>query len=112
MRLDPQMLDTPGHFAFTLHNQVGEEVGILWLSRGDPGNREAFWIYDIMVHPDHRRKGFGTQTLFALDAFVIEQGLDRIGLHVFGHNHGARALYDSTGYEIITVSGVKEISGD
>ncbi|MCI0712244.1 MAG: GNAT family N-acetyltransferase [Chloroflexi bacterium] len=99
MQLVPQKLETPGHFVFTLHNPDGEVVGHLWISRRPMGDDEGFWIYDIEVKEAHRRKGYGTQALLALEAFTKSEGLDRIGLHVFGHNSGARTLYEKMGYD-------------
>jgi ribosomal protein S18 acetylase RimI-like enzyme len=44
--------------------------------------REFVWIYDIITHEQFRRMGYA------------RLGAEKIELHVFGHNHGARALYE------------------
>lgn len=99
MQLVPQKLETPGHYMFTLYNPDGDEVAHLWVARRPMGGSEGFWIFDIEVKEAHRRKGYGTQALLALEGFAKNNGLDHIGLHVFGHNYGARALYEKMGYD-------------
>ena len=34
-----------------------------------------------------------------LERVAREGGVHHLGLHVFGHNHGARRLYESLGFE-------------
>jgi RimJ/RimL family protein N-acetyltransferase len=38
-------------------------------------------------------------------------GLQRLGLHVFAHNHGARALYESLGYAVASLNMLKPLDG-
>ena len=37
------------------------------------------------------------------------QGLETLALHVFGHNPGARALYEKLGYEITNINMAKHL---
>jgi ribosomal protein S18 acetylase RimI-like enzyme len=37
--------------------------------------------------------------------------VDRIGLHVFGHNERASSLYRKMGYEVTDLTMYKEIKG-
>ena len=86
-----------------------EEVGIVWylIDRNQPQPR-AF-ICEFEIWEDYRRQGYGTQALHALEAKIRSQGINQIGLHVFGHNHPARALYEKIGYRATSVTMVKEI---
>jgi ribosomal protein S18 acetylase RimI-like enzyme len=71
-------------------------VGILWLG---PQDEATFWVMDIEVEPEHRRKGYGRAAMLLAEERVRELGLPYLGLNVFGHNPNARELYASLGYE-------------
>jgi hypothetical protein len=47
--------------------------------------------------------------MLAMEAEVKAMGLDRISLHVFGHNPGARRLYEKLGYETTNVYMAKQL---
>ena len=72
------------------------------------GRRQAF-IYDFRTLDEFHRQGYGTQAMIALEDEVRKLGIDTIGLHVFGHNHAARALYEKVGYEVTDVHMAKHL---
>jgi ribosomal protein S18 acetylase RimI-like enzyme len=76
-----------------------EPVGWLWLG---PGDDDALWIYDIVIAPDRRDRGFGASTLRAVEEIARSRGLGAVGLNVFGHNPRAKALYEAVGFETVT----------
>jgi GNAT superfamily N-acetyltransferase len=55
-----------------------------------------------VVGEDQRRKGYGAAIMNAGALWAREHGHPSLGLNVFAHNSGARALYDSLGY-VVTV---------
>jgi len=61
------------------------------------------------VLEDLRGQGYGTQTLQAVEDMVRQMGISEIWLHVFGHNTGARRLYERLGYEVTNVSMCKKM---
>ena len=70
--------------------------------------RTCRWLSSVFVtYP-------GTVTaraaMIAIEDEVRQLGIDRIGLHVFGHNRGAWALYDQLGYEVTNVNMAKTIT--
>jgi ribosomal protein S18 acetylase RimI-like enzyme len=67
-------------------------------------------IYDFVVYEEFRRRGYGRQTLTALEEKAKELGLDTISLHVFGHNQSAIALYQQAGYETTSLYMAKKLS--
>jgi ribosomal protein S18 acetylase RimI-like enzyme len=69
-------------------------VGILWIAVDGP----KAYIYDIEVHADHRRRGYGREILDAGALAARDLGAEVLGLNVFGHNDAARALYERAGY--------------
>ena len=94
-QLIPQGQDSPGMEFFT--GWVGAEpVGRLWLNVDQP----MAFVYDVEVLEEQRRKGYGAGLMNAAAAWSRDHGHPAIGLNVFAHNPGARALYDRLGYRV------------
>ncbi|MFI5271743.1 MAG: GNAT family N-acetyltransferase [Ktedonobacterales bacterium] len=72
-------------------------VGELWVFVDDAQKR-AF-IYFIGTDEAYRGKGYGQQTLEALEAAMRPLGVRHIALNVFGANTTARRLYERMGYQ-------------
>ncbi len=106
-RLLPQGLATPGNWLFAIEAE-SERVGILWVAGQERGR---LFIYDIEIDPEHQRRGYARGALEALDRVAADLGYSSIGLHVFGFNEGARALYRLTGYVETDVTMVKDLPG-
>ena len=92
-QLVPDGQRSPGMVFFTAR-VGGEPVGRLWLCTLDP----MAFVYDVEVLEDQRRKGYGAAIMNAGALWSREQGHAVLGLNVFAHNPGARALYDRLGY--------------
>ncbi len=100
----PDGLDTPNHYLFTIEDEtLGKKVGILWLAVEEREGGPRAFVYDVEIDPAYRRQGYGSQALEALEDKVRELGLTRIMLHVFGHNHAARAMYEKLEYETVNL---------
>lgn len=98
MRLElPQGIETPGQELFTASVE-GSEVGYLWLGLRHRDGRPHVFILDIEVAEDQRRRGYGRELMHAAEREARRMGAESIGLHVFGFNTGAMALYESLGY--------------
>ncbi len=89
----PAGRDSPGHHLWTAYDGH-VPVGILWIFAGG----DAAFIYDIEVRTDQRRLGYGREILDAGALAARRLGAEAVGLNVFGHNDGARALYETAGY--------------
>ena len=96
----PDGMETRDNYLRTIVDESSSErVGTIWYAvRRDEG-REYVFIYDFEILDEHRRKGYGTDTLKHLDGVVRGMGLNLISLHVFAHNGAARSLYEKVGYE-------------
>ncbi len=96
----PQGVHTPGQF-LRKGMADGGEVGFLWISM--PGNPypSMAWVAEIEVAAAHRSRGHGSAMLLAGEADLVERGVHRVGLHVFGANTGARNLYRRLGYRML-----------
>lgn len=105
----PEGVATRGHYLYSVRDEsVPAEVGTVWISPRDSGR--SLWIYDIIVHDGFRRRGYASRMLRLVEDRARELGADKIELHVFGHNHGARALYEKLGYTPTSINMAKPLS--
>jgi GNAT superfamily N-acetyltransferase len=104
----PDGRETPDHVLWTIEDDGGQDVGILWIAP-HPTLPDAIWIYDFAVVPEARGQGIGRAALDALDAWARERGIAQIGLHVFGSNDVARRLYLRAGFVETDVTMVKRL---
>ena len=73
-------------------------VGRLSLGRDPhPASRHVADL-GLMVAAGHRRQGIGRALLEQAVAWAAEVGVRKLELHVFPHNEGAIALYESFGF--------------
>lgn len=95
----PDGLATPNQYLFSLKDEaLGTQVGRLWFAVRDEGSKPTAFVFNIVIFEAFRRHGYGSQAMQALEEKVRELGLSTISLHVFGHNHTARAMYEKLGY--------------
>jgi len=114
LRFLPEGLATPGHRLLVAESAEGSAVGWAWLGLTDPrtGSTESAYLYDIRVTPEHRRRGYATAMLDAVEAIARRAGARRLGLNVFGPNHEAIALYTGRGYTVTTQQMAKDLTAD
>jgi mycothiol synthase len=97
----PDGVTTPGQLLWKAMDGP-DEVGFLWLSLPGTVFQDMAWLSEINVAADRRGRGYGHQIMAAGEAELTRRGVSRVGLHVFGHNVGARRLYLRLGYRIFT----------
>jgi ribosomal protein S18 acetylase RimI-like enzyme len=104
-RLLPDGLNTPDQHLFTVRDsETGEAAAVLWIALRPKGGRTEAYIYDIEVREPLRGRGYGRATMQAAVEMAAKLGAETVGLHVFGHNAPARALYQSLGFVETNVS--------
>jgi ribosomal protein S18 acetylase RimI-like enzyme len=81
---------------------TGTHIGYLWIIV-EP-YKQACFIAQIYLHPEHRRQGWGRATLTLLEQRMRQQGIRRISLHVFAENSPAQDLYRSLGYIVTDIN--------
>ncbi|SNY64743.1 GNAT family N-acetyltransferase [Paractinoplanes atraurantiacus] len=92
-RLLPDEYATAGnHFWYAYDGD--RRVGFLWIKV----ERDAAMVHNVAVEAEVRRRGYGRAIMLAAERWCRDSGLSRIGLHVFAHNTGARALYEQLGF--------------
>jgi len=106
----PEGPATRDHFLYSVRDEsAAAEVGIVWFALTNSGAGRSVWIYDIIIDEDFRRRGYATRTLELVENRAAELGARRVELHVFGHNHGAHALYEKLGYTATSITMAKPI---
>ncbi|GCE14015.1 putative N-acetyltransferase YdgE [Tengunoibacter tsumagoiensis] len=109
--LFPQRLESPDQYIFSIEDDsIGQKVGLIWFGVMRQGEKKRAFVYDVRIQPEFRRRGYGEQAFILLEEKVRALGLHEIGLHVFGHNQGARALYQKLGYAETNIQMSKQIS--
>lgn len=89
----------PEHRVWDVVDGDDAVVGFLWIGPFEPGGTD-WWVFNVEIDEEHRRRGHARQALELGQAFAAEHGAASIGLNVFGYNTGAQDLYRSLGYEV------------
>lgn len=99
---------TDQHLFSIIEIKSQKVIGTLWFAlKTQP--REYAWVYDIVLNPEARGQGYGSQTMLLLEAEVKKLGINSIGLHVFGHNQIATSLYEKVGFRTTNRVMVKDL---
>jgi GNAT superfamily N-acetyltransferase len=115
----PGGLETPGHtFSSIVANASAgaatmdprSRVGVRWWAETEAAGRRGAFVYDIEIFEHARRRGYAQAALGELERIARERGIASVGLHVFGHNAGARRLYDEIGFVPTSVSMRKDLA--
>lgn len=109
-QLLPDGLATPNHYFYTIEDQAqAVVVGMLWFMVHDRAGRQEAFVCDIQIRGEYRRRGYGTAAFRALEDVVSDLGLPAIALHVFGHNHAARSMYEKLGFVTVDLVMAKAL---
>ncbi len=109
----PEGPATHDHFLYSVRDDViRAEVGTVWFALRDSGVGRSVWIYDIVINENFRRKGYASRTLEHVEHEAGALGARSVELHVFGHNHGAQALYEKMGYNVTSITMAKHLHTD
>lgn len=92
------------------NGQEGEVVGYLWhsIQKGEP----ATFIHDFYIHEAHRSKGYGRQSVKALEKSMLSTGITELRLRVAYRNSRALSLYKEIGFMITGINMVKIMSDE
>lgn len=101
----PDGIRTPDQYLWSLVEDTGNKIGVLWVQ---VKGAEAF-IFDFVIDETFRGKGFGKQSLSAMDEKLRSMNVETVGLHVFGDNISAQELYKKAGYQITGIHMKKSL---
>jgi len=106
----PNGLATENNTLYTIFDETcSEKLGMIWMAVFVDRAVPMSFIFDFHIYEAHRRKGYATQALAAIEEKAAGLGAGSIGLHVFAHNRAARALYEKAGYQINSVNMIKKL---
>ena len=108
----PDGLNTKDNHLFTIRETPETAaLGVLWYAVQKRAGKHIAYIYEIHINPEHRRRGYATAALLALESEVASLGMEGIALHVFGNNHAAQSLYRKLGYTPSNITMFKPLEG-
>jgi len=109
-RLLPGNEKTPEHYLFVLRDaDLKSEIGYLWFGSAARATKKVAYLYQIYIHPQWRRQGYGRKAMLAFEKEALSRRYDALGLHVFGTNGGAHRLYQTLGYRASSITMHKEL---
>ncbi|CAN5183784.1 GNAT family N-acetyltransferase [soil metagenome] len=107
----PEGRSTPDHHLFEIRLPAGETVGWIWMAAVERAGQRSGYVYNVSIEPGHRRNGYAQAAFLLLETVARDLGLASIGLHVFGHNAAAQALYARLGYGVTGLNMQKMLIG-
>ena len=111
LKLLPAGVQTENHYLYTILDEAGgQKVGMIWFVLDCTHPLKLAFIFDFEIYEAFRRRGYGLQALRAAEAQARQMGAKKIGLHVFAHNHAARALYEKAGYQVTNLNMSKPLT--
>jgi ribosomal protein S18 acetylase RimI-like enzyme len=108
VQMIPAGADTPQTWLFIVVDDAGAGAGTLWLA-ANPQLESVGFVYDIAIDEAHRGQGLGRAAMLLAEDVLRDAGYRQIQLSVFGFNDGARALYDSLGYDVVATTMAKPL---
>lgn len=108
----PEGRPTAENAVFELKDESDESVGTLWVGRDQSNDPTAWWVWDIVIEPEYRRRGYGRAAMLLAEEYARSMGAVTLGLNVFGFNETARALYESLGYETTRINMRKRLTAE
>jgi ribosomal protein S18 acetylase RimI-like enzyme len=91
-------VDSPDQFVYSI---MDEEVAVGYLHLGIRREMQQPYLYvwDILINPTHRGRGYGKQAMLLAEKKGAEWGLMSLRLNVFRHNKAAMNLYQKIGFK-------------
>ena len=126
--LNPRLYQTEDHSQATYRTFVGRQVNsdiglvlvveddgrIAGFLLGSQGRRSPVYavrtvgmIYDLVVHPSHRRKGLGRALVEHAQSAFLASGIDDIQVNYDPKNSEACSFWQSLGYETLLVEAYR-----
>lgn len=94
---------TPGNFLYTILDEQGRKIGMLWYTLDEKRPRPQVFLADFFIFSEFRNRGYEDETLDALEAEWRAKGVGRVELQVFAHNAAEVELYRRHGYEVASL---------
>lgn len=106
----PDGIGSAGQYLFTIAEELSNApVGILWIGARHGEGKAVAFVYDVYIVDAYQGRGYGKIAMLLAEEEAKKLGYSRIGLHVFGHNRRARALYEKLDYQVIDLIMEKDL---
>lgn len=102
----PNGIHTQDQYLWSIITEENKKIGVLWVQVKEG---KAF-IFDFIIDEEYRGKGYGKQSLAAMDEKLKAMGTESVALHVFGDNVSAQELYKKMGFVITDMHMMKRYS--
>jgi ribosomal protein S18 acetylase RimI-like enzyme len=104
----PEKTGTKNNYLFNIISE-SKKIGYLWiLIIESPLEKEAY-IADIIIFEEFRGKGLGTEVMKKVEEKAKQLRVNKISLHVFGHNSRAINLYKKMDFNITNLYMSKDL---
>ena len=108
-RLLPEGEKTAENQLFVLRDaDLNAEVGYLWYGTMARGTKRVAFLFQIYVHSQFRRRGYGRQAMQAFEQEALSSGHNSLALNVSALNTDALRLYETVGYSASSMVMRKE----
>lgn len=107
-QLLPEGPRTPGMLLRTAEVD-GEPVGQIWLALSRPGRPGTGFVYNLLVHPEYRGRGYGRAIMLVAESEIASCGVTSLALDVFARNTTAVRLYANLGYKTVSQQMAKTL---
>ncbi|WP_216638423.1 GNAT family N-acetyltransferase [Endozoicomonas arenosclerae] len=97
------------YFYHVIEDVNQQKVGQIWVKIIDNIHTRSAFIYDIKIDELYQRKGYAKSALNTLESIVASFGASSLGLHVFSQNSAAIRLYNSVGFQTVSLNMQKNI---
>jgi ribosomal protein S18 acetylase RimI-like enzyme len=94
----PNGLDSPNHAFRIARNEIGGELGFVWVGVAPGMPADTCLLFDIYVHKAHRGQGVARRVLERMFDSLTADGIRSVVLYVRADNAPARALYKRLGF--------------
>ncbi|MCR1847858.1 GNAT family N-acetyltransferase [Paeniclostridium sordellii] len=94
-KLLPNGVNSNNNYLFSILNEIDKVIGMIWLNANE--NNLGF-IYDLNIYKEYQGKGYGLKAMEEIENIARSLELEKIELHVFGHNTKAINLYEKLNY--------------
>jgi GNAT superfamily N-acetyltransferase len=109
-RLLPDGEKTAENCLFVLRDtDLNAEVGYLWYGTMSRGTKKIAFPYQIYIHAEFRRKGYGRQAMHAFETEALRSAHNSLALNVSAVNADALRLYEAVGYNASSLVMRKEL---
>jgi len=95
----PDGTQTKDTYLYVVQNEDDEDIGVIAYQKS-PYSENCAFITELVIHPDHRHKGYAQSALQYAQADAKEKGFGTMALNVF-KNSAAFPVYVCEGFRLI-----------